>query len=87
MDDLASVVRCKCVFDESSNCLSFICGRLAENINADGFLVVAFSEGEFAQRPARAAALPFRVLVQPHSIRVKVCDQPVDAINLRYVSR
>jgi hypothetical protein len=33
------------------------------------------------------AALVFRVLMEPHSIRVKLRDQPFDAFDLGWVSR
>jgi hypothetical protein len=36
---------------------------------------------------ATEAALPFRVFMQPHSIPMKLCDQPIDAFDLRWVSR
>jgi hypothetical protein len=40
-----------------------------------------------AVRAQQAAALLFRVLMQPRSICVKLCDQPFDAFDLRWVSR
>jgi hypothetical protein len=36
---------------------------------------------------ANRGGLRFRVLMQPHSIRIKPYDQPVDAIDLQRVSR
>ena len=36
---------------------------------------------------ANRGGLRFRVLMQPHSIRIKPYDQPVDAIDLQWVSR
>jgi hypothetical protein len=44
-----------------------------------------FSSSRIA--PGKSWPLPFRVLMQPHSIRVKPRDQPFDAFDLRWVSR